>query len=141
MTGSRDWPDAARVWGALAALADQVLALTVVHGAAGRGVDLMAHRWVSGQQANGRTGISEEPHPPTGRAREGAREMLRNAGMVRKGGDARFADSGVLAAQRTRPEPHGSHGATDCADRAEGADIRTVRWYDAALLRAMETVL
>ena len=37
-----------------------------------------------------------------------------------------------------RQEPHGSHGATDCADRAEDIGIRTVRWYTSELLAALD---
>lgn len=129
VTGSRDWEDANRVWGALTALADQVDALTVVHGAAGRGVDLMAHRWVSRQQASGRTGISEEPHPADWDHLGKRAGMVRNAEMVRIGADACFAWITTCSRHGCRKsEPHGSHGATDCANRAEGADIRTTRW-------------
>lgn len=139
VTGSRDWENANRVWGALSALADQVDALTVVHGAAGRGVDLMAHRWVGRQQASGRTGISEEPHPADWAGLGKRAGVVRNAEMVQRGADACWAWIAQCSQRGCRkPQPHGSHGATDCADRAEGADIRTTRWYTETLLHLLD---
>jgi hypothetical protein len=139
VTGSRDWTDAARVWGALTALAEQVDSLVVVHGAAGRGVDMMAHRWVARQQAAGRHGIIEEPHPADWDRLGRRAGMLRNAAMVKPGADACWCwlmPCSQRGCQRTGP--HGSHGGSDCAGRAEAADIKTTRWYDEALLQLLE---
>ena len=139
VTGSRDWTDATRVWGALTALAEQVDALTVVHGAAGRGVDMMAHRWVARQQASGRAGISEEPHPADWEHLGKRAGMARNEEMAESGADRCWAWIAACSQRGCkRQEPHGSHGATDCADRAEDIGIRTVRWYTSELLAALD---
>jgi hypothetical protein len=158
VTGSRDWTDATRVWGALTALAAQVDSLVVVHGAAGRGVDMMAHRWVARQQASGRADISEEPHPADWEApcrpecRLGHRRPQRDGGgsycpaagdyrnqeMVETGPHACFAWVAPCSRRGCRNrKPHGSHGASDCADRAEEAGINTRRWYDESMVAVL----
>lgn len=160
VTGSRDWTDAMRVWGSLQALADQMPGqpLIIVHGDASRGVDRIARRWVLRKQAFGSPEITEERHPAAwdgpcrlecrlghrrpqrdGGSRCPAAGVYRNQEMVETGPDACFA----WIALCTQPgcggqKPHGSHGAADCADRAEGAGIQTARWYDEALLRALD---
>lgn len=161
VTGSRSWSDATRVWGALTALADQVDSLVVVHGAAGTGVDMMAHRWVVRQQASGRTDVSEDPYPADWEApcraecrighrrprRDGvgsycpAAGDYRNQEMVESepGIDACFAWIAPCSQRGCRNrKPHGSHGASDCAQRAEEAGISTTRWYDESLLTVLE---
>lgn len=144
VTGSRDWVDAARVWGSLQAIADQMpgVPLVIVHGDAGRGVDRIARRWVLRKQAYGHPEITEERHPVTSEqwARLGRRAgMLRNEAMVEAGADACFAWITACSQQDCRrADAHGSHGATHCADRAEGVGIRTTRWYDEALLRLLD---
>lgn len=130
VTGSRDWPDPDRVRGALAAVAAQGHpVLVIVHGDAPRGVDKIASRWVWQQRQAGRTNIREERHPADW-DRHGRRAgMLRNAEMVDDGAHACFAWIAPCSQRGCRnPEPHGSHGASDCADRAEKAGIHVRRF-------------
>jgi len=131
VTGSRDWSDADRIWGALSGVLDQGHdALTIVHGDASRGADLIARRWVLRQQAYGRTGITEERHPARWDELGRRAGMVRNAEMVRSGLDACFAWIMPCTAPGCGGrEPHGSHGASGCADLAEKAGIDTRRWF------------
>jgi len=139
VTGSRDWPDERRVEGALEALAAQQPVLTVVHGDAFRGPDFIAGFWVRRQRSAGRAGICEEPHPADW-DRFGKRAgMLRNAEMVRAGAGMCFAWIAPCSQRNCRRAgPHGSHGATDCADRAERAGIETRRWYTETMLALLD---
>ena len=129
VTGSRDWPDERRVEGALEAIAAQQPDLTVVHGDAFRGPDFTAGFWVRRQRSAGRTGIREEPHPADWERFGKRAGMLRNAEMVKAGADMCFAWIAPCSQRGCRnPEPHGSHGASHCADLAEKAGIHVRRF-------------
>lgn len=53
---------------------------------------------------------------------------IRNQRMVDEGHDVCLAVIGPCTSRRCRrKDPHGSHGASDCADRAEKAGITTYR--------------
>lgn len=164
VTGSRSWSDTARIWGSLSALADQMPAcpLVVVHGNAWQGADFDAGHWARFQRNRGHAEISEEPHdadwngPCRPECRIGHRRPRRAPGFgsyCPAAGDYRnqeMAESGIHAcfgwiaacSQRgcRNRKPHGSHGATDCCDRAEEAGIPTSRWYTDSLLAALEAL-
>ena len=134
ITGSRDWTDVHRVWGALQAVADQQPGrpLTIIHGDARRGADRIARRWVLRKQAYGHPEITEERHPvsPADWDQLGKRAgMVRNAEMVKAGADMCFAWIAPCSQRDCRnPEPHGSHGASHCAGLAEKAGIGVRRF-------------
>ena len=123
VTGSRDWPDPNVVWTAL----DSELfrgtltttdTLVVVHGACPTGADLEADRWVKARSAEIRTAdIRVKRYPADWRRLRRAAGPVRNAEMVAAGADQ------CLAFIYRR-----SQGATGCAELAEKAGIRTLRW-------------
>lgn len=129
VTGSRDWPDAGRIRGELSALADQhPEGLIVVHGDARRGADRMASDWARSRRNDGRR-VAEEAHPADWARHGGHSGFLRNAAMVSLGADECLCFV-VPCSQRycRRPQPHGSHGASDCAERAEKAGLLVRRF-------------
>ena len=123
VTGSRDWPDPNVVWTAL----DSELfrgtltttdTLVVVHGACPTGADLEADRWVKARSAEIRTADIRVKRYPADWARFGrSAGPLRNLDMVGDGADQCLA---FIC--------HGSRGASHCAELAEQAGIRTLRW-------------
>lgn len=130
-TGSRSWGDPKAVHEVLNEVffasnsGDHV---TVIHGACPKGADAHVADWVKAIRAAGWL-ITEERHPADWRAHGAGAGFRRNAEMVNAGADLCLAfidpcdnrDCG-------RPEPHGSHGASQTADLAEKAGIRTRRW-------------
>ncbi|MFI9618075.1 SLOG family protein [[Kitasatospora] papulosa] len=128
VTGSRDWSDMSFVYQALAQAVQGIPAdtITVVHGACPTGADAMAHRWARA------FGASSEPHPAQwrlGRRFNRAAGPQRNAAMVRLGADLCRAFIRACSRRDCRyPDPHGSHGATQCADLAKAAGIPVRRW-------------
>jgi len=123
VTGSRDWPTPALVWGALNDTRDEALIsdrhLVIVHGACPRGADDHAAKWckTATQFVNG---ITEETHPANwrpGGVFDRAAGFRRNADMVALGADV------CLAFIR-----NGSRGASHTAARAEQAGIPVRRW-------------
>lgn len=134
VTGSRDWPDAERVRHELSRIYDQLAAtrlMVVVHGVCPTGADAQARQWVRDRQHFGEPAI-EDPHPArwrvNGRIDRGA-GFRRNAAMVALGADVCLAFVGPCTKPGCRePQPHGSHGATNCADLAEAAGIPTKRY-------------
>ena len=120
ITGSRDWPDAARIHGTLTALADQCPeGLVVVHGDARSGADRLASDWARTQRNAGRK-VAEEAHPADWARHGGWSGLKRNAEMVALGADLCLAYIVPCAKPYCRrPQPHGSHGASDCAERAD----------------------
>lgn len=129
VTGSRDWGTLVTVTGALnSALADapESRAFVVVHGDCPTGADMMAKVWATTWCGDER--VSEEPHPAAWHLGHGAGPQ-RNAAMVALGADQCLAFIGPCMSLRCRrTDPHGSHGATGCADLAEKAGIPTRRW-------------
>jgi hypothetical protein len=132
VTGSRDWLDTRRIHGALDAVLDQMdpgQTLVVVHGDCPRGADAAARRWACVKLNATAADVREERHPAEwGRLKRRA-GMARNAEMVAAGADICFAWVMPCSQPGCRnPEPHGSHGATACADLAEAAGIQTRRF-------------
>lgn len=125
VTGSRTWTDTHAVYAALNAARADHPDLTVVHGAASKGVDAIAAVWCR----SGRRGVQEEPHPAPWAEQPRSAGMVRNAEMVRAGAGLCLAFIAPCSSPRCgRPRPHGSHGASDCANRAEAAGIPTRRF-------------
>jgi len=145
VTGSRTWRDAHAVTFALDAASLDALGreVIVVHGACEEGADLLADR------AARDLGFTVEPHPADWespcrpeckpghrrRRRDGtdycpAAGNYRNEEMVRLGADVCLCF--VMPCARpgwcSRRGPHDSHGASDCAERAEKAGIPVRRF-------------
>lgn len=143
VTGSRDWTDWAKIRSALGEAlrdlggrpltvgvsssmpeqpppgVDALARVRLVHGNA-RGADRMcSHVWR-------RWYLPVEAHPADwGRYGRNAGH-IRNAQMVRAGADLCLAF--ILPCQKPdcpNPEPHGTHGASRCADLAQLAGIET----------------
>jgi hypothetical protein len=132
VTGSRDWPnrraveDTLTTAGALAIALGQ--RLTVVHGDCRTGADRIADAWAEWHRNRGRD-IDIERHHARDFGPWPAAGPKRNAHMVSLGADACFAFIGPCTKPDCRrPQPHGSHGATNCADLAEQAGIPVRRW-------------
>lgn len=132
VTGSRDWDDQGTICREL----DSLLfagdgTLTVVHGARPRGADAFAQAWaLSWRHASSYGAVTPEPHPAdwSGPLRRAA-GIQRNADMVALGADLCLAFLMPCTRKNcTRPGPHDSHGAADCADRAEKAGIEVRRF-------------
>ncbi len=130
VTGSRDWRVVATVRRALNAVLADVPAprpIVVVHGDCPTGADIMAKVWATTWCGDER--VTEEPHEAAWHLHGRKAGPERNAAMVRLGADLALAFIGPCTSSRCRrPEPHGSHGATSCADMAEAAGIPTRRW-------------
>lgn len=128
VTGSRDWPHQGAVEHALGFYRDRGLDLTVVHGGATRGADSMASTWCRLSNAHGRP-VEEEKHPAHWDHYGLRAGFVRNEIMVTSGAFACLAFIMPCSSVKCRKTtPHGSHGATHCADLAEESGITTVRW-------------
>lgn len=129
VTGSRDWTDARYLREELSALAGKhPEGLVVVHGDAPRGADRMASDWARSER-NAGCRVAEEPHPANWQRHGGHSGLLRNAEMVALGADLCLA--WIMPCSKPycrRPQSHGSHGASHCADLAEKAGIRVERF-------------
>ncbi|WP_030764837.1 DUF2493 domain-containing protein [Streptomyces sp. NRRL F-2664] len=137
VTGSRDAQDPQPVNAAL----DQRLQglqpgqrLVLVHGACQdrygrlRGTDGHADAWARRAQRSGYP-VDIEPHPAEEHGPWPACGPRRNAHMVSRGAEECLAFIGPCTSPRCRkPGPHGSHGATGCANAAERAGIPVRRW-------------
>lgn len=130
VTGSRDWQDQQAVCNALADVVRALPAdreITVIHGACPNGADRIADAWARWHQNRGQAFDIEE-HPARAFGPWPACGPRRNAHMVKLGADACFAFIGPCTSPRCRRiDPHGSHGASGCADLAEAAGIPTRR--------------
>lgn len=129
VTGSRDWQVVATVRRALNAVLADVPAprpIVVVHGDCSTGADIMAKVWATTWCGEER--VTEEPPPAAWHLGPGA-GPYRNKGMVRLGADLCLAFIGPCTkADCPLKTPHGSHGATGCAELAEAAGIPVRRW-------------
>jgi hypothetical protein len=123
VTGSSTWSDRAAVWDRLDALLDWRGQVVVVHGGRPRGADAHAHEWVVVRAREG-CAVTEEAYPADRMTRRGSPVPVRNARMVSTGADLclTFIDS-CSAPTCRRQDLHGSHGAVDCATRAQLAGI------------------
>jgi hypothetical protein len=137
VTASRDFHDRETVWGALDLIAGAARVegrrLIVAHGRAPGG-DTLADRWVMDRARLGWP-VEAERHSAEWRRYGSYAGPKRNAEkLVAPGADACLAF--VNACRKPtceEPKPHGSHGATGCADLAEGEGIptqRIERWSD-----------
>jgi hypothetical protein len=132
VTGSRTWdgPDARRVlYLALtsASLANDMTPgsgpMIVVHGDCLDGADALTRRWAD------ENGCLQDPHPADWMMLGRRAGVIRNAHMVALGAAVCLAFVDPCAnAWCTRPRPHGSHGATHCANLAERAGIPVRRY-------------
>lgn len=125
ITGSRDWSDYEAVLFEISALTLQHLRIVIVHGAAS-GADGLAVK------AAHELGLRTEPHPADWRPDgiyDPSAGFRRNAEMVAAGADVCVAFLMPCSKPGCRqPQPHGSHGASNCADLAEKAGIETRRF-------------
>jgi hypothetical protein len=126
VTGSRDWDDrdliAFQLGLAAGAGLREGMPVTVVHGAAS-GADVIADRLAHDH------GFTVERHPADWR-RGKAAGMARNTEMVAAGADVCLAFLAPCRKHASRP-PHDSHGAADCAGKAEAAGIPVRRFRQA----------
>ena len=145
VTGSRTWTDQAAIFAALDGVLREHQMVTVVHGACREGADAIAREWVinSGHwewvnaSSHSRPGmVQAEPHPADWKTHGKAAGFIRNAEMVAAGADRCLAFILPCADPRChRTQPHGSHGATHCADHADRAGIEVHRkWRQVAEL-------
>jgi hypothetical protein len=128
LTSSRDWDDPLAIWKGLrlchARAESAGKTLVVVHGNSGQG-DMIGKLY--GQLMGG---CEEEGHDPDWDTHGRAGGPIRNKEMVASGADECLAAIGPCHDRRcTRHIPHGSHGASGCADLAEEAGIPTRRLY------------
>lgn len=137
VTGSRTWHDPMavedeiwKVW------AERHVKVTVVQGGA-HGVDSVAARF--GRRQPDRFTVETHPvtnHPSQDFGPWPAAGQKRNAYMVSLGADLCLAFVGPCEELHCLlPRPHGSHGASACADMAEKAGIPTRRYTTEALVR------
>lgn len=129
VTGSRTWTDP---WHVRNALFDTYTqrngrSMVVVHGAAQAGADHWAAEWVRHYRRLG-FDVTDEPHPAPWHHGRGS-GPTRNTAMVKLGADVCLAFIRPCTKRGCNPRPHGSHGTTDCAAKAEAAGIPTVRHH------------
>lgn len=127
ITGSRDWPSRQAVWADLDRLytrwsrqpgkyADEFFDVSV--GDCPTGADEFARQWCETRD------IEPSVYVARWTALGRGAGPNRNSEMVNDGGDVCLAYIGVCDRKTcTRPRPHGSHGATDCAHKAKSAGI------------------
>ena len=133
ITGSRNWLSAHTIDVTLDELLAQHGTLTVVHGACREGADKMAHNWaLNARHASSFAAVTAEAHPanwrPGGKFDKSA-GFRRNAEMVALGADVCLAFVAACARPNCpKLEPHGSHGASHCAQLAEanGIEVRRI---------------
>lgn len=127
VTGSRTWLDGAFIVEKLDAIHVEHPGMVLVHGACKQGADAVADRWAI------RRGLPDEQverHPAEWRRFRGAAGYKRNAEMVALGADICLAFIALCRKPDCDepPMPHGSHGATHCAEIADEAGIDTRPW-------------
>lgn len=126
VTGSRSWRGHEPVHAALDELLAAHPGMVLVHGACAQGVDAIADRWAT---LRGLPASRVERHPAQWRRYGRSAGLRRNEHMVRLGADVCLAFIGECVKPGCdRPRPHGSHGATHCADLAQAAGIPVRRW-------------
>lgn len=143
VTGSRTWDDDAHIWRVLDELLDAERGIALHHGACPKGADAIADAWAVQRRREGRSVLLRR-WPAKWRI-DGVYDrgagMRRNAEMVAvlKAGWNPGKCLAFIApcAKPTcrRPKPHGSHGATQCAELADEAGIEVVRHLTPSLSR------
>lgn len=133
VTGSRDWDDARRIFGALDAVLAQCETeprqrLVVVHGDCPSGADVIARNWCRIKLGATAADIREERHPADWGTHKLKAGFIRNAEMVAAGAQVCLAFQMPCARPgcRQNPKPHPSHGSEHAAHLAElaGIDVR-----------------
>ena len=128
VTASRTWTDPEPIRADLDQLLAQHGQLVVAHGDAKQGGDRIAAGWGARKPR-----IIVEAFPAKWKLHGRVAGIIRNTELVAAGADlclAYIRDCNEPTCPRFRP--HGSHGATHCADLAERAGIETRRtkWND-----------
>lgn len=131
VTGSRTWPRADSIWDRLDALQVERGHLTIIHGAAIRGVDLFAHIWADQHERLYRD-AKEWPFPADWASLGRKAGMVRNEEMVKVGPGYCLAwIQECLLENCRRPRPHGSHGASDCVAKARTYGVPIIELVEA----------
>lgn len=135
VTGSRDWDDTTTLSEALYRAIDcspGLVPVTIVHGACPSGADRLASEFCRSAPTwlqDRRLTLVEERHPADWRRHGKTAGFRRNREMVASGADVCLAFIRPCTREGCRaPQPHGSHGATHCADLAERAGILVRRY-------------
>ncbi len=132
LTGSRTWVLAKPVWDRLDSLHEEHGHLTVIHGAAKRGVDVFAHIWALGQELADPTSVREWPFPADWANLGRKAGPIRNDEMARLGVDYCLAwIQQCLLPNCRRPGVHGTHGASDCVARARTYGVPHIELVEA----------
>jgi hypothetical protein len=94
--------------------------------------DWLAELWVRDRASRGWP-VKSEPHPAAWKRYRKTAGFRRNAEMVHLGAHLclAFIDVCQKAPCEDGPDPHPSHGVTNCADLAEGAAIHVQRFEPA----------
>jgi hypothetical protein len=101
--------------------------LLLAHGHCPRGVDALGDRWALRRKAAGWP-VDVDRFPAAWSEGRGA-GFARNRELVKPGAHLCYALIAECAKRGcTKARPHGSHGASDCARVAEGADIPVQRF-------------
>lgn len=142
ITGSRSWNDPHRLDTEIDRYITEHSGITVganghpadidewviVHGACPTGADALADDYAT------RNWLEVEPYPANWKRWGKAAGLLRNGDMVHAGADVCLAF--ITPCRKPTcptPRPHGSHGATHCADLAEDEGIETRRFTESTL--------
>lgn len=136
LTASRDLTQRTLVEEQLTHCLDTAMALgrklIVVNGACPDGGDAMGNEWVD--RLKHQWPVDKEPHPAQNHPTQNfgpwpACGPRRNNYMVGLGADECLAFINACSSPRCqRKTPHGSHGASGCADAAARAGIALKRW-------------
>lgn len=127
VTGSRNWNNVRAIHRVLQdELGVHGSTLVVMHGNAKEGADAIAHAWCQ------LWGVREEIYEPEWLVYSKFAGLRRSQEMVQTGAHRCYAFIAPCLTPRCirRPESHGSHGATYCADYAESHGIETIRNHD-----------
>jgi hypothetical protein len=131
ITGSRDYPTPQDIVRALNDIHDRLIpgqSLIVVNGACSKGADYFAHLWCRRRELLGDP-VTEETHRAERFGPWPGCGPIRNRHMVSLGADCCRAFIGPCTKAACRkPKPHGSHGASGCADLAEAVGIPVRRF-------------
>lgn len=145
VTGSRTWDDTKTIHDALNAVGLGLIqgrnpTFVVVHGACPEGADAIADQWVrdnASRWVRYGAGNGEEPslltadrHPAKWQKFHKRAGFIRNEVMVSLGASLCLAFIAPCAKPECDdPKPHGSHGATHCAELADAAGIPLRVWH------------